>query len=285
MTRISAKKTRQALLVADAELHPGFPPDTIAFFDADGNPIDLTNPARSDTLPAGGLTGEVPTKVSDTDYDVAWAPVPPSGMIWQGTWDSTKDYHVNDVVQYDDGSGVHTYIFIVDAPAPPPVTPDPPMPNFDGDPIGKYWDPAVTPLAVTLDDSSQRSDVVYNANSPYVAIAFKKVSGGTIQITSAPQDGVYRNLLANFYKLNTAQTGWTYVTQNDDSAGLGHPRITTSQANNWFLFVLTTTDGVDPSTQYGTSLISLGSSNAAVFAPFVFSGGVDFPTDKVVKIA
>lgn len=288
MTRISAKLTRQAMIVTDAELHPGFPPDTLALFDADGNPVDLTNPARPDVLPVGGLTGEVATKVSDTDYDVAWTPIPappPSGMVWKGTWDPALGYSINDVVQYDDGGGVHTYIFIEDAPAPPPVVVDPPMPNFDGDPIATYWDPAINPLAVTIDDTSQRSDVVYNANSPYVAIAFKKASGGTISIKSAPQDGVYRDLLANFYKLNNAQTGWTYLIQNNDSGGLGHPQITTNQAANWFLFVLTTTDGVDPSTQYGTSLITLGTSNAAVFAPFVFSSGGEFPTDKVVQIA
>jgi hypothetical protein len=282
MARISAKKTRQALVGTGVELHPGFPPDTIELFDGEGNPLDLY---RVD-IPVGGFTGQILTKVSDTDYDVAWIdpPIPPpSGMVWKGTWDPGTTYVINDVVQYDDGSGAHTYIFIEDVPATPPVTPDDPLPNFDGDPVTQYWDSAITPMPVILDATSPTSDIVYNAGAPYTAVAFKKTGGGLIEIRTAPQDGLFRDLIANFYRLSG--TSWVFATQNNDSSGLGHPRIQTSQSNNKFLFVLTTTDGADPTTQYGTSLITLGSNNLAVFEPFVFAAGPpEFPVDSVIQI-
>ena len=289
MPRFSSQRTRQALLIQGNPLNPDGLSESIELFDAEGNPVDL-NALPPGLFPTGGFTGQILTKVSDDNYDVAWIdpPVPPpSGIVWKGTWDPGTDYLTNDLVQYDDGSGNHTYIFIEDVPAPAPVTIDDPLPDFDGIPIEDYWDPAVTSMSVTLDASSPVSDIVYNADSPFVAVAFKKTSGGLIEIRSAPEDSVFRDLIANFYRLQlTPSPSWTFVIQNNDSSGLGHPRIQTSQGVNTYLFVLTTTDGADPTTQYGTSLITIGPNNLAVYEAFHFdSGPPEFPVDSVIQIA
>jgi hypothetical protein len=287
MPRFSSQRTRQALLILGETLDPEALTETLELFDSEGNPIDITNPEVVGTIPVGGSNGQILTKVSDNDYDVAWVdpPVPPpSGMVWKGDWNPALAYAVNDVVRYDDGSGMHTYMFTEASAAQPPG--DAPLPPFSENfnPITDYWDPDNTSMAVTLDETSLVSDQVHNANSPYVAVGFKTLTSGTIQSLTAPQDGQYRDLIANFYRRAGGGTSWTFVQQNDDSSGLGHPRISTNQGSNYFLFVLSTTDGADPTTQYGTSLITIGPGNTASYGKFHF-GDPAFPIDSVIQIA
>jgi hypothetical protein len=288
MTRISSQRVRQALLVLGEPLNPDYVPDNISLFDENGVPIDLNAPPGS--IPRGGTNGQILAKQSEADFDAQWFDLPtggggggspsPDAMIWCGDWDLVTDYYRCNVVQYDPGDGVHTYLFTQDSPA---VGVNEELTDNVGHTVTNYWDPANTQLDVTLDATSYVADIFYNANSPYVAVGFKIITSGQVEILTAPQDGVWRDLIANWYRRNEAAGTWVFEQQNDESAGLGHPRIFRSDAANEYLLVLTTTDGADPSTQYGTSVITIGPNNTAEYGAFTLVDGT-FPIDQVVRI-
>jgi len=292
MPRFSSQRTRQALLILGNPLNPDGLSESIELFDQDGNPVDLNAPPEG-LIPAGGETGQYLVKDSDTDFAVVWAtlpePPPPSGpapgtMVWKGVWDQSVDYVANDVVLYDDGDGTNTYIFTEDVAGTPPG--DDPVPDFDGHAITTFFDPAASSFEVTVDDTSLRTGILKEADQPYVAIAFKAVTSGQIEIRTAPVDGVSRDMFANFYSKKFDNT-WQYRTQNDESSGLGHPRILGSYgAPNIFLLAFCTFGGgaSGADTQYGDSRIFLGPNNAATFEAFNFAAPVAFPVESVALI-
>lgn len=273
MTRISAKMVRQALVALGTSIHSEFVPETIELFDQDGNPVDVQN-----HMPPGGSTGQVLAKVDDTDFNVVW--IDPPSSTPPPDWDPALAYFTNDRVSYDLGSGKRKFKFVEDVPV---VTPDEPVPDFDGVPVTHFWDPANTELEVTIDETSPLSSIINTADSPYVAVAFKAISSGLIEIKSEPVDGVYRDMFANFYRKPFSGTSWTYLAQNDNGSGLGHPRIFGSYAPpNIYLLTFTVNSGIDIPSYYGTSKIFIGPNNAATYEAFHFEP--EFPIDSVVEI-
>lgn len=289
MTRFSSQRTRQVRLKMGTVLDSFLYPETLELFDQNGDPINLD----ASPFPPGGSSGQVLAKRTSADGDIQWQDLPeppevtepppgpaPGTMIWKGAWDPYTEYHTNDVVQYDDGSGSHTYIFVQDGPAPEGDQ----VPDFQGQPITAYFDPATAPLEVTIDGTSPRAFLRGTPDSAYAAIAFKTVDDGALSIRTEPVEGGNRDMYASLWALVPGGT-WEYKTFNDDSAGLSHPELTYSTTANTYVFAFTTYyGGAQGDTAYGTSRIFLGNSNDVTVTAFNLGGPIEFPMDAVMQI-
>jgi hypothetical protein len=228
----------------------------IKFFNADGTSLELDGNSSSPSDGGSTSTG---------------------AMIWKGLWLPGHDFNANDVVQYDAGDGLKTYIYTEDVSSGMPAIND-----IEGHPVTNFWGANQTEMKVVIDQSSPQTSRVHFADSSYVAVAVRTVSSGNIRFSSALDDGVSRDMFGALFKLDPDGITWTLVTTDDDNAGNAYPLFSAAaQPPGTYLLVLTTFQaGKIPPAMDGRSKIDLDPVNNTAG----IGGFTDFPMDKVVLL-
>lgn len=229
---------------------------TIKLFKADGSPLNLSG----DTDPGGG----------ETDTGAA--------MVFKGTWDATKDYKTNEVVLFNPGGGVHSYIFTQDHNAAAPI-----ILGVNNEPL-KLWDPVVNQMDLVLSADSLRGNGGMAAGI-YDAFAIKvNASGGLLSLKADDTLGRSQDLGANLWHLKDDGT-WENVAVDDDNAGFGHPWIrytvnaTHTMPGVYAFYISRYSTGMAEATAYGTSRVTVPGDNTAPIGSFA-----DFPLAKTAKL-
>jgi hypothetical protein len=230
----------------------------IKIFGPDGEPLDLSSlGGGSDPDPGGSTSG---------------------AMIFKGTWNPALNYKTNEVVVYDDGDGMKTYIFTQDHNAGLPAYTD-----VNGNPITKFWDPASSRVDLVLGADSY---VGGGALAPgrYDVFVIKVNAAGLLSLRADDILGQSQDLGAVLWHLKQDGT-WETVVQDDDGSGQGKPWIrynipgTHALPGIYAYYLSRYSSGITEAAAAGTTKITPGGDNTAVIGSFA-----DFPLAKAVAL-
>lgn len=231
----------------------------IKLFLPDGTPLDLTSLATDP-----GDDGEAPSG---------------GAMVFRGVWSPVQAYNANDVVLYDDGDGVKTYIFTENTTLGAPVVLD-----VNGNQIMKFWDPSAPQVDLVLGPDSPIGAGGYVNPARYDVFVIKVNAAGLLSLRAADTLGRTQDLGAYLWHQKPDET-WETVTSDDDGSGGGKPWIrynipgTHVMPGLYSYYISKYSAGYIDENAYGTTRITLGGDNTAEIGSFA-----DFPMNKAVLL-